>query len=93
MISETFESTLQFMSAELATALDANLTQGHSSYKDSVTGIHEVQTFLKIMTALLDRYMLRESSPSEAGLTGRAYYFTSGLLLPIRSSFLDNLDL
>lgn len=70
MINETFDSTLQFMSSELSTALDSHLTGGSSSYKNSVSGIHEVQTFLRIMTALLDRYMLRENTPNDAGLTG-----------------------
>ena len=42
MISETFDPALKFIEAELETALDAHLTDGHGSYRNSVRGMHEV---------------------------------------------------
>lgn len=47
MIQETFEATLKFMDTELNAALDAHLTDGCGSYKNSITGIHEVSDSMK----------------------------------------------
>ncbi|XP_067931166.1 dynein axonemal heavy chain 6-like [Watersipora subatra] len=80
MITEMFEPTLKFIESDLEKALDANLTNRHGSYRNSVRGMHEVQTFLKIITALLNKYMLRDASnTSEASLNAGMSFGESGI--------------
>lgn len=66
MVNETFASTLKFLAEETTPALDTHLPHNRRTYSHSVRGIHEVSSFIRIMTAMLNIYLLRETDEPAA---------------------------
>ncbi|XP_072028237.1 dynein heavy chain domain-containing protein 1-like [Amphiura filiformis] len=79
LISDTFGPTLVFITNQCSTALTADLLNTNQIRLNTVDGIQEVSSFLRIMSALCDKHFMNEElmepgdqeDPTMASLTKR----------------------
>ena len=60
LVADVFGPTIKFLKSDCCTALLTDVGHMETSANQIAPGIQEVETFLKILTALLDRLYLRE---------------------------------
>ena len=72
LISDTFGPTLDFITNQCNTALDADLLHSNQTRHMIVEGIQEVASFLRIMSALCDKHLTNdELEPGERDTSGK----------------------
>ncbi len=73
LIEDTFSSTIDFLNRKCQPILSADLPASISSNYRIVDGIQEVSSFLRILSALCDKFLVHEEegSDTDSPVTGR----------------------